>query len=240
MKKQLGLLLLFAVAVSCSAQVLISGSSELAGSSLLPAPSIPVVYDASGFSASTGANSTWNLTVTVGAGHTNTALALLNALSDTGTASITSISGAGATWSKVGTSQTGNGNERGGECWIGIGPLSTGSQTITVTLNTAVSNTGATGVWSLYGVDPITPTSATCYSATSGSLAVPAAAGDIAVSIDVDSNNNNSVTGCTASTDQSSFAAIGVSMAHCATSPTSTFTWSAFATNSLVLGMDVK
>lgn len=177
-------------------------------------------------------------TITVATGHQNLAIVALIGFQDTASASITNVSGAGATWSSFATG-VGLGN-MSGAIWVGIAPT-TGAQTVTAT----ISGTGATGVtslivYSMYNVNQTTPLSGAVFT-TAGGNVITAAAGDMPLSAQFDTNTNRTVTGCNTATDTTGFTSIGWSATHCVASPTSTFTWSGFnATGSISDGVDVQ
>lgn len=179
------------------------------------------------------------VSITIGTGLSSQALVLFGLVLDTGTVAISSVSGAGATWTQFSANVTGNGNLKG-SCWVGTGVASTGAQTITATMSGVASGFSTAVVYSLAGVNQTTPLGGTMQTATSGSLAVSIASGDMAVSVMGDTNNNRTVSGCTSTTDLSAFSDLGYSGAHCTANPTSTFTWSAFGATSIALGVDAQ
>jgi hypothetical protein len=186
----------------------------------------------------TSANATYNGTASLTANNPNPALVLQTFTIDTGSVSVLEISGCGGTWAKFGATKTGNGNAKDGELWWSI-PAVSGSCTITVTMTGAPSSYAGGIVYSLWGVNQFSPVSGFA-SATTGSLAITTSPGDTAISIDVDTTNNRTVTGCTSSTDLSAFGSFGYSSAHCPNATTSTFTWAAFGGTSMALGVDVQ
>lgn len=196
-----------------------------------------VTYDVAVVALS--ASSSYSNSFTVGGGHTNTAIAAVLAIHDTGSVTVTSVIVAGVTLSLVGSQLNGNGSMRA-FVYCGIGPA-TGVQSASVTLSGAPSTDSGLVAWSLYNVNQSNPcTAANNIRVLSGALTVTTNANDMGVSADFDSGSNRSVTGCTSSTDVSTFggSSLGGSGAHCsATSPS--FTWSAFGANSIAVGVDV-
>lgn len=217
----------------------LGGHAGFGGSNAGSGGGAVATYDASSEFV-TGANSTYSISVTVGTGHSNMALLLLSSVQDTGTVAISSIScsvGTCGTWANCGTgSLTGNGNMRG-QVW-GATVSSTGTVTASVTLTGTVTTGAGAILYSIYNVKQ----SGVCGSpvvTTSGSENISISANDIALSADFDGNTNRTVSGCTTTLDQSGFSTSGFAAAHCSANPTSTFTWSGFATNSIAEGVDV-
>jgi hypothetical protein len=207
-----------------------------------------VVQDTPVF-GSTTTNPAWTTAaVCLSAGNNNSILVFLISERDTGSVNVQSISGCGGAWLKNGSTLAGNGNMTHAELWYSI-PAQTGTQTITVTL-TGTPSSGSVGtVHPLHNVNPQAPLG-TFAAVISGSLSLTLAQGDTAVSDDYDDNNNRGLTAgdCTTTTDLSAFGAIGNSAAHCpnigfvtaADVPTAKFTWNAFGTNSIAIGVPVK
>lgn len=185
----------------------------------------------------TGANSSFQAVPTIAAGHTNLVLVFLIVLDDTGSRTVSSISGAGVTWSPFATG-AGNGRFRGA-VWFAIGAISTGAQTLTVTMSGAVTNQTGGYVYSYYNVNQTTPLAGAVFT-ISGNNVITVASGDGAAMSQFDNNNNRTVTGCTTTLDDTGFSNIGHSATHCTASPTSTATWSGFDVNSLAIGVAVK
>lgn len=208
------------------------GTSDVA---VLPSD---VSLDAANQNNTGAGNTSIGTTITVATGHQNLAIVALIGFQDTGSATISNVSGAGATWSQFSTG-VGLGSVQGA-IWVGIAPT-TGAQTVTAT----ISGTGATGVtslvvYSMYNVNQTTPLLGAVYT-TTGGQAITAATGDMPLSTQFDTNTQRTVTGCTTATDSTGFTSIGWSATHCVTSPTSTFTWSGFnATGSIAVGVDVQ
>jgi len=193
--------------------------------------------------AAQGATGTtsYGASITIASGHSNLCLVVLAALQDTGSVDYTSVSGGGATWSSFATG-SGLGNFKG-SIWQGLSP-SAGATTIVINNNGngTTTPTGVQGfiVYSLYNCNTTTPLAGSVFT-TSGNQVINVTSGDMALSGQFDSNNNRTVTGCTTTTDTTGFTQIGWSGAHCTSSPTSTFTWSAFnASGSIADGVDVQ
>ena len=237
--KLLAMIILATVSVHAQGNGGKSGFGGTAGFGGGATASSTVAYDAIA-SNITGANPSYSISITIGTGLTNQALALFSATNDSGSAHLTGVTGpSGASWAAVGTQQTGNGVYKG-ECWIGKGFTASGSQSITLTFNTAPSVAAYGIITSLQGVNQTTPAGSTCGSVTSGALSVTIAANDLAVFASFDGTNNRTVTGCTSSTDLSTFGATGLTAAHCNSAPTSSLTFSGYGASSVALGFDVK
>lgn len=184
----------------------------------------------------TGGGGTQDVNCTVGSVSSHAFILLIGAGSLGGDLA-TGISGiTGVTWTKLSTG-AGNGTFRG-EVWYGLGLASTGAKTATIAL--AANTVGAVGafLYSYTGANQTAPANGFVVT-ISGDNVITVASGDGAVSASVDTNNNRTVSGCTSSTDVSTFGSAGISSAHCTGTPTSTFTWSGFGTNSVVVGCSV-
>lgn len=180
-----------------------------------------------------GANPAYDIAITIAA-NSNRMLALFAGMFDSGTISVQSVSGADATWAKVGNTGTGNGTCRC-EVWKGTG-CSSGAQTVTVTMTAAPSSKLSGLLFSCFDASDVSGEIV----ATSGALNISVGAADMAVAIDYDGNNERTVSGCTTTKDITGFdTADGFGGVHCTSTPTSSFTWSAFDTNSITMGANV-
>ena len=95
-------------------------------------------------------NNTGDIPITVAA-NTNRVLVFLISISDTATVAVSSVTGAGATWSQVGTGGT---NIRVA-VWKGLNPTA-GAQTVTVTLTAIPSSDWGGHLYSLFDADQVT------------------------------------------------------------------------------------
>jgi hypothetical protein len=195
-----------------------------------------VTLDSTYYQGDSG-NTTWSVTPTLATGLSNRALVLMIFSHNSAGRTLNSVSGAGATWSQVGSTITGNESFRG-YVYVGIAPTGTGAQTITVTFSGDQSGSGVAFVYHVANAGQTTD-KYTVSSATSGNLGVSIGSGELAVSGDVDSSDTRTVSGCTSTRDVSGYASYGYASSHCSTSPTSTFTWNAWGTNSLAIGVAV-
>lgn len=150
-------------------------------------------------------------------------------LGDT-TQTVSSVTGAGATWPGAATCTYNNASNQRFEIWRGLTP-SSGAQTVTVTLSGTQANDVVVQLWTYGGVDQTTPVS-DCANDTTGTIAITTASGDGAVVMSAKVSALVSVSNCTSSFDLSP---VNVwnwfwSTAHCAASGASTtFTFNAAA-----------
>ena len=177
-------------------------------------------------------NITSDVPMTIAA-NPNRVLAFLISISDTASAAVSSVTGAGATWSQVGTGGT---NIRAA-VWKGLNPTA-GAQTVTVTLTAEATSDWGGHLYSLYDADQVTGVSGVV-TTTAGNLNVTLASGGMALSGQYDPADIRTVSGCTAAVDESGANIIGHSAAHCTSAPTSTFTWSGFGGGSIAVGCAV-
>lgn len=166
---------------------------------------------------------------------TNRALFVMIGTATEGAVDPTGISGAGATWTAVGSATAGNGFMRG-RCYVGIAPTATGAANLTVTYSSGPSY-GVVGTVVHLKNASQSAVNYTCTITTSGNQVLTVPAGGIGTSIQMDTTDIRTVTGCT--TDEH-FAidggGVGISAASC-TAASSTFTWSGYGTNSIAIGM---
>lgn len=159
---------------------------------------------------------------------------MLGTATDTPTDPI-GISGAGATWTAVGSAVQGNGFFRG-RCYVGIGPTSTGVVNLTVTYSTEPTYGLVATVAHYHNANQTAGNYTTCPVTTSGSQVLTIPSGGYGTSTQFDTQNARGVSGCTSTPHYSTF---DVSVAYAAASCTqssSTFTWSGFGTNSIAIG----
>lgn len=182
-----------------------------------------VGYDISASNVGGGAGTTLAVSITVGAG-TNRVLIVVTECFDSGT-SVSSISGAGATWAGAafGTLTNVPLGVRW-EMWSGIAP-STGAQTVTVTWASSVAERFA-AVFSFNGANQTTPLANYASSTASASQTITTTNGDGAVSACSFSGGAPTVSGCTTTVDQAQLFSTFYAATHCLASGASTaFTW---------------
>lgn len=180
-----------------------------------------------------GTSLTHAITLTAG---TNRVISLFVGVIDSGSVAATGVTGAGASWSQIGTAHTGNSTIRG-YCFVGIAPTATGSTNLTVTLSGTPSLGAQTTAYHWYDANQTTPTTV-CTGVNSGNLSVTVPSGGRAVSIQYDSVDQRTVSGCTTTRDHNAYTfGFGYSAANCTSG--ATFTWSGFGTISMALGMDI-
>lgn len=185
------------------------------------------------FTSSLGAGSI-TINVTVG-NNANRALALFVGILDTGAVAVSTVTGAGCTWAQ---SATGTGTVIRGEIW-GCPTPSTGAQTVTVSLSGTPTTEAYSILYSLTGASQANQPLSSPAVVAANPDAVTVAAGDLALAVQFDTNNNRTVSGCTSTTDLSTFGVVGYSSANCTTAPTSTFTWSGYGAESIGMGVTV-
>lgn len=167
---------------------------------------------------------------------TNRAILLVVGLIDSGTSAVTGVSGAGATWTQVGSVHTGNSTIRG-SCWVGIAPTSTGAVNLTVTTSSTQSLGAQLSTAHIHNANQ-TAANYSCSGVNSGSLNASVASGGYAFGVHYDSVDNRTVSGCTTTLLNTNYVnSFGWSAAGCTTSPTSTFTWSGFGGISFAMAM---
>lgn len=178
-------------------------------------------------------NATLNFDITVAGGHSN--LALLVAVFTNGTVSGMSRPG-GGTWSELGAAN-GNGGLRG-TLYRCMGPA-TGLATVTISFSVTPSSNVEVVAYSLYDVDPTTPTDG-FVTATTGTLTVVTQSGDRAFSLCSATNDQPLVSGDTTSLDIGNFAFNGYAATHFDAPDTDAqFIWTELATG-IALGINVN
>jgi hypothetical protein len=155
----------------------------------------------------------------------NRVLAVVTATS--GTSTVTSITGAGATWQVAAFGTAANGSVARVEVWYGTGP-STGSQTVTVNFSSLAAGVDySAGVYSYNGADQTTPLVNFVSRTTAGNLVPTAGASDQCVTMHA-ALATSTIAGCTTTVDYNDSFNDAEQAAHCA-GPTPTFTWSGFS-----------
>lgn len=180
-------------------------------------------------------NTTLDVTLTV-ANNTNRVLVLLIGGGGVTEGVVSSVTGAGGTWTSVGS---GSGLQMKGTVYKNIAP-STGSQTAHISWASGTSQPSGACLYSYYNADQTTGVDSFQFRSTTGDLTVVSASGDATVSAQFDTFNNRAVTGCTSSTDTSTYGATGVSDAHCAGAATTVFTWAGYSGTSVGVAANVK
>ena len=149
----------------------------------------------------------------------------------TGAASVSSVTGAEATWASAAAVTRTSASNRV-EIWVGTNP-GPGAQTVTVTLSTTDGNI-ICGVESFFGVDQTTPTAHPTGSTGIGgtaSLAVSSAANNLIFALASHNGFFGSPSGCTTSADWSTNPNTQTGQgSHCAGAATTTIQWSTSST----------
>lgn len=197
-----------------------------------------VAVDTQAQSWSGSGNTNMQVAITL-ASNSNRALILFVGAGNQTNGIVSSVSGAGASWSRCvsGGSSNGKGTYHG-DCYVGVAP-STGAQTVTINFAGTTNQNMAAVVYSVYNVDQTNPTSGYGV-ATAGNLAVATVLGDIALSTHFDLTDTRAISGCTTTRDISTYGGVGVDSARCTGSSAVTFTWGGWGTNSIGLGVNVK
>lgn len=179
----------------------------------------PVTLDGAAPSfCSTGANASYTCSITFGTGLTDRVAVFIGAVKDTGTVSISSITGGGGgTWTQVGSNTNGNTEYHNFSCWYSIAPTATGATNLTINHSAAPTGQGFGYAWSFSKAKQTTPI-ANCTTVTAGSVNVTGASNDLVIWVDFDSSNNRGLTAgdCPTTTLDSAFGALGHSSADCA------------------------
>lgn len=152
-----------------------------------------------------------------------------------GTVDPTGVSGAGATWTAVGSAAAGNGTVRG-RCYVGIAPTGTGVQNLTITYGSAPTYGVVATVEHRHNADQ-TAGNYTCTVTTSGNQVLTVPTGGLGTSTQFDTVDTRSISGCTSTVHYSTYDVSLAYQAASCTAASSTFTWSGYGVNSIAIGM---
>lgn len=158
----------------------------------------------------------------------------------TGSAVVSSVTGAGATWASTAAITRASASNRV-EIWVGTNP-SAGVQTVTVTV-AATDNNIICGAANFHGVNQVTPTTHAAGSSGSGGtaqVAVTSAVNNMTFALVSHNGFLATPTECTTSTDWSTNPNTQTGQGtHCAGAATTTFRWAA-TSNWSVAGIDIQ
>src|SRR5262249_46226582 len=188
------------------------------------------------------AATTVSVTLTVASNSDRLLLACFSCIQSGGSPTVSGVSGGGGgTWTKLGNISDSNQDDK---IWYSIAPA-TGSQTVTATFspgNSGGSDTELT-VYSLYGVDQVTPASGYQSAFQSGgtfSVTITTATGDLAISAIGSNASPTASGGCNSSDDCSDVFNSFYRPAHCTGSSSVTFQWTSGASVGAINGVNVK